>query len=596
MLVFFTPKFLFPALIAASVFPSLVAYSGSVFSTLALWIVGIVLVAGAVVTLAHGPLLGSAYLYPSIPSLVQDQLGRFPAALAASSSLLGMVMAVGTLVSAGVTFLVVALSLDPQWRFLLVIAAFVVLGWNMLHPLWMRRAIAWISVLVFLVLVAVVTYGFAQYFRAGAHPSLLELLSGATDASELVQKSNQKNALKAMAVAALLLVPVSPVVRMFRNEKSNVAVSALEFRILGIKAGADFALSVYLSFVVAGFHWNRLDTVVQGPGNWVKLLEIMLDHQSWVTIPVIALLAVGFLVASYIYLSSASVLLVELGRHDLLPHQVPNNWRYRGRSVLGLMFLALTFAVALCAPNQMERAGLLWVFYTVLAGFLGQLARLRLWHQRYLCGSTKRDRQKAQRHHLIALLSLGISTVVLLLVSLAFEYPWGLVALGLWLALALCIGLVQRHYRQLRIKARPLMVFDDSLTHTRAVALVWDFDKLSLNTVRYAWAAHHPQLEVLVVRDSARSESQLRQDWAELQIPAALTVIEAQGADYLTPVRNFIEALLEEDQSQTVSLYAQWRVGSSRLSEFFHNATPRALMRMLSGFDCVTVTLVRTKL
>ena len=140
------------------------------------------------------------------------------------------------------------------------------------------------------------------------------------------------------------------------------------------------------------------------------------------------------------------------------------------------------------------------------------------------------------------------------------------------------------------------MVFDDSLTHTRAVALVWDFDKLSLNTVRYAWAAHHPQLEVLVVRDSARSESQLRQDWAELQIPAALTVIEAQGADYLTPVRNFIEALLEEDQSQTVSLYAQWRAGSSRLSEFFHNATPRALMRMLSGFDCVTVTLVRTKL
>ena len=583
MLVFFTPKFLFPALIAASVFPSLVAYSGSVFSTLALWIVGIVLVAGAVVTLAHGPLLGSAYLYPSIPSLVQDQLGRLPAALAASSSLLGMVMAVGTLVSAGVTFLVVALSLDPQWRFLLVIAAFVVLGWNMLHPLWMRRAIAWISVLVFLVLVAVVTYGFAQYFRAGAHPSLLELLSGATDASELVQKSNQKNALKAMAVAALLLVPVSPVVRMFRNEKSNVAVSALEFRILGIMAGAVFALSVYLSFVVAGFHWNRLDTVV-------------LDHQSWVTIPVIALLAVGFLVASYIYLSSASVLLVELGRHDLLPHQVPNNWRYRGRSVLGLMFLALTFVVALCAPNQMERAVLLWVFYTVLAGFLGQLARLRLWHQRYLCASTKRDRQKAQRHHLIALLSLGISTVVLLLVSLAFEYPWGLVALGLWLALALCIGLVQRHYRQLRIKARPLMVFDDSLTHTRAVALVWDFDKLSLNTVRYAWAAHHPQLEVLVVRDSARSESQLRQDWAELQIPAALTVIEAQGADYLTPVRNFIEALLEEDQSQTVSFYVQWRAGSSRLSEFFHNATTRALMQMLSGFDCVTVTLVRTKL
>ena len=75
-----------------------------------------------------------------------------------------------------------------------------------------------------------------------------------------------------------------------------------------------------------------------------------------------------------------------------------------------------------------------------------------------------------------------------------------------------------------------------------------------------------------------------------------MTVIEAQGADYLTPVRNFIEALLEEDQSQTVSLYAQWRVGSSRLSEFFHNATTRALMRMLSGFDCVTVTLVRTKL
>ncbi|SQC02276.1 hypothetical protein [Mobiluncus curtisii] len=57
-------------------------------------------------------------------------------------------------------------------------------------------------------------------------PGLLELLSSTTKAKNAVADANLESGWRAAAVAALLLVPVTPAVTLFRNEESPAAFGA----------------------------------------------------------------------------------------------------------------------------------------------------------------------------------------------------------------------------------------------------------------------------------------------------------------------------------------------------------------------------------
>lgn len=590
--VFFAPKFWFPALIAASVFPSLIAYSGPLFSALALWIVGGILLAGLVITLAHGYRLGSTHRFRTIPSLVEAQLGHTLGALCAAASLIGLMIAIAALASTATTFIVVSTGLSPQWRLPIVIACFGVLHLALLQPDAVRRTIPILTVTIFLVTSTILFYGYWQYLSHGVKPSLWELLSGSALARNALTGNYSSAGWQAIAVAALLLVPVSPTVAMFRNEKPGVELSSRMFRVLGGSAAAAFALTVYLSFTVQGFDWTRLDTVIQGPGNLVLLLGVLLHQRAFLVIPVMLLLSAGCLTSAYIYLSSASVLLTELGKHQLLPHQVPVSWRRRGRSTTVVVFLAATLILAIVAHPHMDLISLAWVFFVAISSFLGQVARLKLWRGRFWTGDTFHQRRIARRNILIAILSVGISLGILVVVTLAFNSIWQLLAVGTWLVLGLAMMSFRRSYQQSAQKVAATVLSEKPLTRCLAVALVPNFDASAVKTIRYAWAAHRPRVEVLLVTEGETDAKALREEWERLNISAKLTLVRAPESDHIEPVAAFIEACLETDSETLVSVYLPQHGVTSRFASPLQNVVQRAYARRLARMERVTITWV----
>lgn len=590
-LAFFAPKFWFPALIAASVFPSLIAYSGPIFSAVALWIVAFVLIAGLITTLAHGYSLGQTHRLDSTAALVQAYLGSFLGALTAAASLLAMVVAVAALVSTATTFIVVSADLPEKYRVWILIAGFVLLLLALFFPEPIRRAIPWLTLVIFVVGFLLLAYGFWHYLRNGAKPGLLELLSSTTKAKNAVADANLQSGWKAAAVAALLLVPVTPAVTLFRNE-SRQPLSGLMFRVLGGSAAAMFAATVYLSFTVAGFHWTRLDTVIQGPGNLALLLRVLLDKNGWLVVPIMSLFAVGCLISAYIYVSSVSTLLTDLSGHDLAVHQVPVSWMRRGRSASILTFMVVTFAVALTVHSRMGVAALTWVTFVAISSFLGQVARMRMWRSRFHSGATYAQRRQSKRYYRIAIISVIISLIILLVVSVAFNSIFELYVLAAWAGLGLLIYCLNFYYRRVQNKMSQLEHAETPVKHTLALVLVPRFDASALKTIRYAWAAHHPNVEVVHVLEPDEDETEVRRQWQELGITAALTLIPDEGGNHLGSVQKYLNAKLDMDPLTSISVYLPRYVPKCRALVWLHNAAERTYARHLARLERVTITWV----
>ncbi|WP_296181119.1 amino acid transporter [uncultured Mobiluncus sp.] len=590
-LAFFAPKFWFPALIAASVFPSLIAYSGPIFSAVALWIVAFVLIAGLITTLAHGYSLGQTHRLDSTAALAQAYLGSFLGALTAAASLLAMVVAVAALVSTAVTFIVVSAGLPEDYRVWILIAGFVLLFLALFFPEPIRKMIPWLTLVIFVVGFLLLAYGFWHYLRNGAKPGLFELLSSTTKAKQAVADSNLQSGWKAAAVAALLLVPVTPAVTLFRNENRQ-PLSGLMFRILGGSAAAMFAATVYLSFTVAGFHWTRLDTVIQGPGNLALLLGVLLDKNGWLVVPVMSLFAVGCLISAYIYISSVSTLLTDLSGHDLAVHQVPVSWTRRGRSVSILTFMVVTFAVALTVHSRMGIAALTWVTFVAISSFLGQVARMRMWRSRFHSGATYVQRRQSKRYYRIAIISVIISLIILLVVSVAFNSIFELYVLAAWVGLGLLIYCLNFYYRRVQQKMSQLEHAETPVKHTLALVLVPRFDASALKTIRYAWAAHHPNVEVVHVLEPDEDETEVRRQWQEWGITAALTLISDEGGNHLGSVQKYLNAKLDLDPLTTISVYLSRYVPKCGALRWLHNVAERTYARHLERLERVTVTWV----
>ena len=590
-LAFFAPKFWFPALIAASVFPSLIAYSGPIFSAVALWIVAFVLIAGLITTLAHGYSLGQTHRLDSTAALVQANLGSFLGALTAAASLLAMVVAVAALVSTATTFIVVSAGFPEDYRVWILIAGFILLLLALFRPEPIRRAIPWLTVVIFVVGFLLLAYGFWHYLRNGAKPGLFELLSSTTKAKEAVADSNLQSGWKAAAVAALLLVPVTPAVTLFRNENRQ-PLSGLMFRVLGGSAAAMFAATVYLSFTVAGFHWTRLDTVIQGPGNLALLLGVLLDKNGWLVVPVMSLFAVGCLISAYIYISSVSTLLMDLSGHDLAVHQVPVSWVRRGRSVSILSFMVVTFAAALTVHTRMGVAALTWVTFVAISSFLGQVARMRMWRSRFHIGVTYVQRRQSKRYYRIAIISVIISLIILIVVSVAFNSIFELYVLGAWAGLGLLIYFLNFYYWRVQNKMSQLEHAETPVKHTLALVLVPRFDASALKTIRYAWAAHHPNVEVVHVLEPDEDETEVRRQWQEWGITAALTLIPDEGGDHLGSVQKYLNAKLDMDPLTSISVYLSRYVPKFRALGLLHNAAERTYARHLARLERVTITWV----
>lgn len=128
--------------------------------------------------------------------------------------------------------------------------------------------------------------------------------------------------------------------------------------------------------------------------------------------------------------------------------------------------------------------------------------------------------------------------------------------------------------------------------HTLALVLVPRFDASALKTIRYAWAAHHPNVEVVHVLEPDEDETEVRRQWQELEITAALTLIPDEGGDHLGSVQKYLNAKLDMDPLTSISVYLSRYVPKFRALGLLHNAAERTYARHLARLERVTITWV----
>lgn len=128
--------------------------------------------------------------------------------------------------------------------------------------------------------------------------------------------------------------------------------------------------------------------------------------------------------------------------------------------------------------------------------------------------------------------------------------------------------------------------------HTLALVLVPRFDASALKTIRYAWAAHHPNVEVVHVLEPDEDETEVRRQWQELGITATLTLIPDEGGNHLGSVQKYLSAKLDMDPLTSISVYLPRYVPKCRALGWLHNAAERTYARHLARLERVTITWV----
>ena len=128
--------------------------------------------------------------------------------------------------------------------------------------------------------------------------------------------------------------------------------------------------------------------------------------------------------------------------------------------------------------------------------------------------------------------------------------------------------------------------------HTLALVLVPRFDASALKTIRYAWAAHHPNVEVVHVLEPDEDETEVRRQWQEWGITAALTLISDEGGNHLGSVQKYLNAKLDLDPLTTISVYLSRYVPKCGALRWLHNVAERTYARHLERLERVTVTWV----
>ena len=128
--------------------------------------------------------------------------------------------------------------------------------------------------------------------------------------------------------------------------------------------------------------------------------------------------------------------------------------------------------------------------------------------------------------------------------------------------------------------------------HTLALVLVSRFNASALKSIRYAWAAHHPNVEVVHVLEPDEDETAVRHQWQELGITATLTLIPNEGGNHLQSVQKYLNAKLDMDPLTSISVYLPRYVPKCKALGLLHNAAERTYARHLARLARVTITWV----
>jgi amino acid transporter len=528
-------------------------------------------------------------------------LGRDAALVAASALLVDYVLTVAVSVAAGVDNIASAFPALGRYEVLISIGLITLLAiMNLRGVRESGRAFA------------VPTYGFVTVVMLMLGIGLVKILTGhhvvAESAKYPIAPATSHIAgialvlllLRAFASGCTALTGVEAVsngVPNFRKPKSHNASATL--LIMGVLAIVMFVGITALA-IVSHVHFTDTDNarLIGFPANGSQQTVI-----AQLGTAVFGSGSVGFyllqgLTAAILVLAANTafngfpILASILGQDGYLPRQFAR----RGDRLVfsnGVMLLSLLAGLLIWSFHaSTTRLIQLYIIGVFVSFTLSQAGMVVHWRRAL---ATERDggRRRAIHRRRIINMTGAVATALVLVVVLFTKFTHGawIVVIAMPLVFVM-MKAIHRHYQRVAEELAPDPAGMVLPSRIHAIVLVSKLHKPTLRALAFARATHPDSLTALTVSTSEPELRELQRQWADREVPVALTVLESKFRDITSPVLDYVASLRRDRPRDLVVVYLPEYVVGHWWEHLLHNQSALRLKARLLFQPGVLVTNV----
>ena len=283
-----------------------------------------------------------------------------------------------------------------------------------------------------------------------------------------------------------------------------------------------------------------------------------------------------------------------LARDGLLPRQLHT----RGDRLAfsnGIITLAVAaIALVWIFDAQVTRLIQLYIVGVFISFTMSQLGMVRHWTRELRTVVEAPVRRRMERSRAVNAFGFGLTSLVLLIVLLTKFTRGAWITLLLMAVLFVMMRAISRHYEQVSEE----LALDDPAaarsppSRVKAVDLVARGHQPTMRAIAYARAPRPSSLEAITVGVDPGDVEELRRDWAALDIPVPLTVLDSPYREITRPVLEYVKSLRTSSPRDLVVVYVPEYVVGHWWEQLLHNQSALRLKSRLLFTPGVVVASV----
>jgi len=281
-----------------------------------------------------------------------------------------------------------------------------------------------------------------------------------------------------------------------------------------------------------------------------------------------------------------------LGQDGYLPRQFAR----RGDRLVfsnGIVLLSLLAGLLIWSFHaSTTRLIQLYIIGVFVSFTLSQAGMVKHWARALRTERDPAERRAVHRRRAINLTGAVATSLVLVIVLITkFAHGAWIVVIAMPLVFLMMKG-IYRHYSRVAAELAPDPAGMVLPARIHAVVLVSKLHKPTLRALAFARATHPDSLTALTVSTNDADVRDLQAQWADRDVPVALTVLESKYRDITGPVLDYVASLRREGPRDIVVVYLPEYVVGRWWEHLLHNQSALRLKARLLFQPGVMVTNV----
>ncbi len=281
-----------------------------------------------------------------------------------------------------------------------------------------------------------------------------------------------------------------------------------------------------------------------------------------------------------------------LAQHRLLPGQM----RTRGDRLAfsnGIIMLAVVAGTLLVVYQaSVTRLIQLYILGVFTSFTLSQIGMVRHWNRelgRVVLGSVRTSHQVARLINAVGAVLTGLVLVIVVVTKFTGGAYLVVIAVPvLWVMMEA----ISRHYARVATELARTADGRRLPSHVHAVVLVSNLRQPSMRAIAYARATRPTTLDVVTVRVDPDATAELEREWAEADLPVALTILDSPYREITGPVVEYIAEIRRAGPRDLVVVFVPEYVVGHWWESVLHNQSALRLKLRLRLLSNVMVTSV----